>query len=141
MKVSHEQEQELLVAQRKVRPVSPHLTIYQPQLTWTLSGLHRVTGVVMGGAFYALTCGYAATALLNIPFETSTLVGAFAALPFAVKLLAKAAMVFPFVFHSLNGVRHIVWDFGKELTLSGVYRTGYIVMGATAVLGTWLTFF
>ena len=31
---------------RKVfqRPTSPHLSIYQPQLTWTLSALHRITG-------------------------------------------------------------------------------------------------
>lgn len=117
------------------------MTIYQPQITWMLSGLHRLTGVAMGGAFYAITCTYAATSLLNIPFESGVLVSAFAGLPFAVKLLAKATMVFPFVFHSLNGVRHVVWDFGKELTIAGVYRTGYIVMAGTAILGTWLTFF
>ncbi|PSK39836.1 succinate dehydrogenase, cytochrome b556 subunit [Candidozyma pseudohaemuli] len=141
MKISHEQEQELLVNQRKNRPVSPHLQIYQPQLTWYLSGLHRVTGVAMSGAFYALTVTYAASALLGFPFEASTLVSAFAGLPFAVKLGAKAAMAFPFTFHSFNGLRHLVWDFGKELTLKGVYRTGYIVLALTGVFGTYLTFF
>ncbi|PIS57130.1 succinate dehydrogenase, cytochrome b556 subunit [Candidozyma auris] len=141
MKVSHEQEQELLVQQRKNRPVSPHLQIYQPQLTWYLSGLHRITGVAMSGAFYALTCTYALSAVFGFPFEASTLVSAFAGLPFAVKLGVKAAMAFPFTFHSLNGIRHLVWDFGKELTIPGVYRTGYIVLAATAVFGTYLTFF
>jgi succinate dehydrogenase (ubiquinone) cytochrome b560 subunit len=42
-------ESELLRQQRKVRPVSPHLTIYQPQITWYLSGLHRITGAAVGG--------------------------------------------------------------------------------------------
>uniref|UniRef100_A0A183CP43 Succinate dehydrogenase cytochrome b560 subunit, mitochondrial n=1 Tax=Globodera pallida TaxID=36090 RepID=A0A183CP43_GLOPA len=29
------------------RPVSPHLTIYKPQLTWLMSGAHRIVGCVM----------------------------------------------------------------------------------------------
>ena len=29
------------------RPLSPHLTIYQPQLTWLLSISYRVSGVVL----------------------------------------------------------------------------------------------
>jgi len=31
------------------RPQSPHLTIYQPQLTWLLSLTHRATGMALGG--------------------------------------------------------------------------------------------
>lgn len=42
-------ESELLRAQRKRRPVSPHLSIYQPQLTWYMSSAHRLTGVALGG--------------------------------------------------------------------------------------------
>jgi succinate dehydrogenase (ubiquinone) cytochrome b560 subunit len=34
------------------RPISPHLTIYQPQLTWYMSALHRITGVAVGGGEY-----------------------------------------------------------------------------------------
>lgn len=45
-------ESELLRAQRKRRPVSPHLNIYQPQLTWYMSGAHRLTGVALGGGTY-----------------------------------------------------------------------------------------
>ncbi|CCG21353.1 succinate dehydrogenase [Candida orthopsilosis Co 90-125] len=138
---THNEEQEVLVAQRKNRPVSPHLEIYQPQLTWLLSGLHRITGVAMAGAFYALTCTYAATSILNIPFDAATLVNAFASLPVYLQYGIKAAAAFPFAFHSFNGVRHLIWDLGKELTIKGVYRTGYIVLGATAVFGSYLAFF
>lgn len=33
-----------IVEQRKHRPIAPHLTIYQPQLTWYMSLFHRATG-------------------------------------------------------------------------------------------------
>lgn len=141
VKVSHEEEDEMLINQRKNRPVSPHLTIYQPQITMILSSFHRITGVAMAGAFYALTVSYAATSLLSIPFDSAALVSAFAGLPVAVKLAAKATMAYPFAFHTFNGIRHLVWDFGKELTVPGVYRTGYAVVALTAAVGSYLAFF
>lgn len=44
-----------LIEQRKNRPLSPHLTIYQPQITWYMSGFHRFTGgaVAAGKACFA----------------------------------------------------------------------------------------
>ncbi|ODV69342.1 cytochrome b560 subunit of succinate dehydrogenase [Hyphopichia burtonii NRRL Y-1933] len=141
VKASHEQEQEVLVAQRKNRPTSPHLTIYKPQITMILSSFHRITGVAMAGAFYALTCGYAATSILGVPFDSSVLISTFAGLSVFTKVGLKAAMAFPFAFHSFNGIRHLIWDLGKELTIKGVYRTGYAVLGLTAVFGSYLAFF
>jgi len=32
------------------RPLSPHLNIYKPQLTWLISGGHRIAGCVMSGS-------------------------------------------------------------------------------------------
>ncbi|KAK6201107.1 uncharacterized protein RJT21DRAFT_120083 [Scheffersomyces amazonensis] len=141
IKASHDQEQELLVAQRKNRPTSPHLSIYQPQLTWILSSFHRITGVGLAAGFYALTCSYAATSLLGIQFDGATIAGVFASLPFVVKLGAKFVAAYPFAFHLFNGIRHLVWDLGQQLTIKGVYTTGYIVLGATGLLGTYLAFF
>jgi len=40
---------------RLKRPLSPHLSIYQPQLTWVLSGTHRTTGIML--ASYAMFLG------------------------------------------------------------------------------------
>jgi succinate dehydrogenase (ubiquinone) cytochrome b560 subunit len=141
VKASHDQEQDILVQQRKNRPESPHLTIYKPQLTWVLSGLHRITGVFMAAGFYGLTCTYAATAILGLPFDINSLIASFGALPAIAKIGAKAAMSFPFAFHSFNGLRHLIWDFGKELTIQGVYRTGYVVLAIAGVVGSYLTFF
>ncbi|CAK7893419.1 succinate dehydrogenase [ubiquinone] cytochrome b subunit, mitochondrial [[Candida] anglica] len=142
VKASHEQENEILLAQRKNRPVSPHLTIYKPQLTAVLSGLHRITGVAMAGSFYALTLGYAVSSLTGaFPLDSALITSTFASLPVVAKVGVKALMAYPFVFHVANGIRHLVWDFGAQLTIPGVYRTGYAVLGATTIFGTYLAFF
>jgi succinate dehydrogenase (ubiquinone) cytochrome b560 subunit len=36
-------------SQRLKRPIAPHLTIYQPQMTWLLSASHRILGAGAGG--------------------------------------------------------------------------------------------
>jgi succinate dehydrogenase / fumarate reductase cytochrome b subunit len=45
-------------------------------------------------------------------------------------------------YHALNGVRHLGWDIGLGLTLTDVYRNGYLVLGATFALTIlfWLIF-
>ncbi|ODV86343.1 hypothetical protein CANARDRAFT_27574 [[Candida] arabinofermentans NRRL YB-2248] len=133
------QEQEILVAQRKNRPDSPHLTIYEPQLTAILSSFHRITGVGLALGFYGLTCSFALTSLLGVPFDANTLLSVFVGLPSGLLVAGKALASFPFVFHTGNGFRHLLWDTGRELTIKGVYRTGYAVLAFTAVLGTYFT--
>lgn len=44
-----------LIEQRKNRPLSPHLTIYQPQITWYMSGFHRFTGGAVAAGKACLT--------------------------------------------------------------------------------------
>lgn len=39
------------------RPMSPHLTIYKPQITSLLSVTHRGTGVALAGLLYGLGLG------------------------------------------------------------------------------------
>jgi len=95
----------------------------------------------MASAFYATTVAYAATSILSIPFDSATLIGAFAGLPLLAKLAAKSAIAFPLAFHASNGIRHLIWDFGKELSIKGVYRTGYVVLASTAIFGSYFAFF
>lgn len=138
--VSKDYEQEVLIEQRKHRPVLPHLTIYEPQITAILLSFHRITGVAMGFGFYALTAGYGAALLLQYDILTLALVAGFAGLPVAVQAVAKAAAAYPFVYHFANGIRHLVWDLGVEVTNPGVYRTGYAVLAVTALAGSYLAF-
>ncbi|KAJ3093374.1 cytochrome b subunit of succinate dehydrogenase, Sdh3p [Physocladia obscura] len=110
------------------RPTSPHLFIYQPQLTWGLSLFHRVTGGFLGvGAIWYLVA----------PFTSAAAAAYVASLPFIVKFVAKSALALPLAYHSFNGLRHLFWDTASKfgLSLSGVYSTGYSVLAATVVVG------
>lgn len=54
---------------------------------------------------------------------------AFGSLPVAAKVLAKFAVAMPFTFHSINGVRHLVWDMGKNFKNKSIVATGWTVVG------------
>ncbi|KAL8772782.1 MAG: hypothetical protein Q9209_002127 [Squamulea sp. 1 TL-2023] len=123
----------ILKAQRAARPISPHLTIYQTQIPWVLSGLNRITGSLLSGGFYVFGAAYLVSPLLGWHLESSALAASFAELPTAVKLLLKFGVALPFTFHSWNGIRHLVWDCGMELANKSVVRTGQVVMGLTVV--------
>jgi succinate dehydrogenase (ubiquinone) cytochrome b560 subunit len=130
-----------LIEQRKNRPSSPHLTIYQPQLTWYLSSVHRVSGIVLAAGFYGVTISYALGSLIGYPLDSTMLAELFHSLPTFAQVSAKVLPGMLFFFHCTNGVRHLIWDAGKELTIKGVYRTGYAVLAATSIATLFYSFF
>lgn len=139
VKTSFQQEHEILVAQRGNRPVSPHLTIYQPQLTWYLSSLHRVSGVILGMGFFAVTIAFGVSTLFGLGLNTDNLKKYYKEkLPSWADWTVKASAAYLFAFHFGNGIRHLIWDTGKELTIKGVNKTGIAVLVAAAIGGTTL---
>ncbi|KAH7884660.1 SDHC, cytochrome b subunit of succinate dehydrogenase [Phlebopus sp. FC_14] len=120
----------ILNQQRLKRPSSPHFTIYQPQLTWVGSIANRVTGAALSALLYGFSLAY-----LVVPgtFDSESIVQFVAGTPEYVKIACKFILAAPFAFHSWNGIRHLSWDVGKFLTLKGAYRSGYAVLGATAI--------
>ena len=44
-------------------------------------------------------------------------------------LAGKFIIAFPFSYHLINGMRHLWWDIGANLTIKGVQTTGFIVLG------------
>lgn len=114
---------------KRLRPTSPHMSIYQPQLTWVMSGLHRASGVGLASIFYVSMLTY-----LGVPsLDSAAVVSTVAELPAAVKLAGKFTLALPFTYHAFNGIRHLIWDTASALTLKGVYTTGWIVTGASIV--------
>ena len=115
------------------RPLSPHLQVYQPQLTSTLSIMHRLTGLFLClGAIAVIGWVW----MLAAGPDAFSAYAAFAGSPFAKGLLA--ASVFALTFHLGNGIRHLFWDAGAGFNLSTVYRSGWTVVAfaciATVVL-------
>ena len=124
---------QILAKQRLNRPVSPHLSIYRPQITWYLSSLNRITGSVLSGGFYVFGFSYLIAPLFGWHLESGALAAAFGSLPVLAKVGLKFGVALPFTFHSFNGVRHLVWDMGRELSNKQVQVTGWTVVGLSVV--------
>ncbi|KAF2125396.1 mitochondrial succinate dehydrogenase cytochrome b560 subunit C [Dothidotthia symphoricarpi CBS 119687] len=137
---SHSQAQEILAKQRINRPVSPHLLIYKPQITWYLSVLNRITGLTLSGALYVFGIAYLAAPALGWHLETQSMVAAVAAWPLAVKLGLKSFFALPFFFHSYNGLRHLSWDVGMGFKNAQVIKTGWTVVGLTVATSLYYVF-
>ncbi|MCJ1420643.1 hypothetical protein MMC32_007002 [Xylographa parallela] len=120
---------QILAKQRLNRPVSPHLAIYRPQVTWYLSILNRITGSVLSGGFYIFGFSYLVASLFGWHLESGSMVAAFGSLPLLAKVGLKFSVALPFTFHSFNGIRHLVWDTGRELSNKAVQNTGWAVVG------------
>ncbi len=117
------------------RPLSPHLGIYRWYLTMAMSIAHRVTGA-------GLTVG-----LVLLAWWLLALAGgpdSFATVQAAMDNVFGGLILFGFTiflfYHSLNGVRHLVWDTGRNLDKAGARTSGMVVLGATVVLTalTWI---
>lgn len=117
------------------RPMSPHLSIYKPQLTSTLSILNRITGlgasvVLYAGGIGAIFCHQSFPEILQLIQAT---------IPHSLILLTKTALGGAIIYHTLNGIRHLIWDVGYGFELKHLYLSGYIVIALTAV-GTAMIF-
>ncbi|SLM37875.1 succinate dehydrogenase cytochrome b560 subunit [Lasallia pustulata] len=125
--------QQILATQRRHRPISPHLSIYRPQITWYGSALNRITGCILSGGFYVFGAAYLVAPLAGWHLESASLAAAFGAWPVAAKVAAKFAVAWPFAFHGFNGLRHLAWDTGRSISNLAVQRTGWAVVGASVV--------
>ena len=121
----------LLAQQRLRRPLSPHLSIYRPQITSTLSVLMRITGLVMSGTFCLYPILYLTAPLIGIDVSVTSLVTNFGSLPILVKMPLKLAVAWTFTFHGFNSLRFLTWDMARGITNKRVAQTGWAVVVAS----------
>ena len=117
------------------RPLSPHLQVYRWQLTMMLSITHRATGIALSGGVLLLV--YWVWAVTGGPADYQQAMAFFGSVIGRTILFVLTACLF---YHLCNGVRHLFWDIGQGLELDAVYRSGWAVVVATAVLtlATWI---
>jgi succinate dehydrogenase / fumarate reductase cytochrome b subunit len=108
------------------RPTSPHLGIYRWQIGNSLSILHRLTGIALAVGLAAL-CFW----LVSLAGGERSYTAAVKLLGSPVGLVALIGWTFAFLYHFLNGVRHLFWDAGY-----GFERTQRHASGWFAVLGS-----
>lgn len=111
------------------RPLSPHLTVYRPQLTMVLSISHRISGVALAAGALGLVTWL--LALASGPAAYAQWLVVAGSLPGRLVLFAMSLAL---VYHLLNGLRHLLWDSGRAMDIPSVYRTGYAVVGLTLML-------
>lgn len=111
------------------RPLSPHLQVYRPQLTSILSITHRATGVVLSLGTLGLICWLMALATGASAYQEVQ--GFYGSVIGKLFLFGWSYALF---YHLCNGVRHLLWDAGKNLDIEGVNRGGLVMLAASAVL-------
>ena len=118
------------------RPLSPHLQVYRPQITSTMSILHRITGVSLALGGISLVWWLMAIALGGDAYE-------FASRQWASPLgmLFLFGFTLALVYHLLNGIRHLLWDSGWGYEIPKVYASGYAVFAVGFVLTGLIWFF
>ena len=110
-------------------PLSPHLQIYGWQISSLLSITHRIVGVVNTIAItliclwtISLVFGEENYQLLNFFFQS--FFGKFVII----------SLIWSFSFHSLNEIRHLIWDLGYGYDLKVSKITGIITIVGSIVL-------
>ncbi|PWN96277.1 cytochrome b560 subunit of succinate dehydrogenase [Tilletiopsis washingtonensis] len=133
--MSQEESLQLLNKHRSVRPISPHLTIYRYPLNMYMSISNRITGAALSAGLYAGAIAYVGLPYLGLgdAVSASSVVGFAAGLPLWAKLGAKTALAVPFAYHTINGVRHLIWDTGRLLSLPKMQVSGITTLVATGL--------
>ena len=116
-------------ANRGDRPLSPHMSIYRPQITSVLSILHRITGVGMSVTAILIVWWFiaAATGVDEFAFIDGILTSWFG-------VLIMVASLWAFWFHFFNGIRHLRWDAGVGMGIGESARSGKIAIGLSIVM-------
>nr|WCH57784.1 succinate dehydrogenase subunit 3 [Hypnea flava] len=102
------------------RPISPHLSIYNPQITSLSSIWHRISGILI--VFIVVSFNIISKIVFNF-----TLID----IPIEI-LLNSICFVylitfFLFLYHSLNGIRNILWSLSCGLKIINMENSFYIL--------------
>tara|TARA_B100000700_G_scaffold316613_1_gene406478 strand:+ start:144 stop:530 length:387 start_codon:yes stop_codon:yes gene_type:complete len=116
-------------ADRGNRPLSPHLTIYRPQLTSITSILIRITGnaLILSTLLIVWWLFSAATSVQYFQVADGIMNSWFGKLVLIASLWAVW-------YHLLGGVRHLIWDRAIGLDLKTAEYLGWSVIVGSLLL-------
>ena len=105
------------------RPLSPHIQIYRPQITSILSILHRFTGIGLVFGVLLFCVGFVSFSISEAAWNEFITIwhsvgGKFWQWP----------LIFSLHYHSINGIRHLMWDIGYGFEIKAVTQTGIITI-------------
>lgn len=111
------------------RPLSPHLTIYRPQMSSITSIFVRLTGIGLTLGFLLVIWWLlaAATGPGYFNFVDGLLTS-------WLGILIMVLSLWALWYHFLGGVRHLIWDMGYGFDLKTADMMGYVMIGGSFVL-------
>lgn len=112
----------------KARPISPHLSIYKPQISSVLSIGHRLSGV---GLFFMISAlGWWFILWVFSKFD-----------PIYLKIFDSFFVRFllivtsyGFFYHLCTGIRHLIWDIGWGFSIRAINYSGWLAVIASILL-------
>ncbi len=110
------------------RPLSPHLTIYRPQLTSMTSIFVRLTGNALIVAALMIVWWFIAAATGPEAFERAN--------GFVTSWLGDLVMflsVWALWYHMFGGIRHLIWDSGHMLEVDQSETAGLVMIIASVL--------
>ncbi len=116
-------------ANRTIRPLSPHLQIYRPQMSSISSILTRITGnaLIVGVVLAVWWLLAAATSPEYFATANAVATSWFGDLVFTGSLWAVW-------YHYLSGLRHLIWDAGHGMDLPTAEKLGWVCIIGSVVL-------
>ena len=118
------------------RPLSPHLSIYKKVLPAVFSIFHRFTGIGMSIGALLLSIWIILIALGPNYFSIFQSISSYVIFKFFLFFWTMAIF-----YHLFNGIRYLIWSYGKMMELDAVYKSAYVVL-ALSILSTlfvWLS--
>lgn len=103
---------------KRERPISPHLSVYKPQITSIMSITHRMTGIILLiGAFVFVGYLFSVAGL-----QSCDCIGRF--FETIIGKIAISVWIAAFYYHFFNGIRHMIWDTGRGFEKQSVVNSG-----------------
>ena len=111
------------------RPLSPHLSIYRPQLTSMTSILTRITGnaLLISALLVIWWFLAAATSESYFAYADGVLTSWFGDIVMTLSVLGLW-------YHTLAGIRHLIWDNGIGLDIPTAEKMGWACIAGSVIL-------
>lgn len=114
------------------KPISPHLSIYKPQITSVFSILHRMTGVYMFVFFILLT-------LIMFMCSRSNSLLSYSAIRDVAVLnymlcFGVSSFIFCLSYHVCTGIRYLFWSCGIGVDINSAKLSAIAIAISTVVI-------
>jgi succinate dehydrogenase / fumarate reductase cytochrome b subunit len=111
------------------RPLSPHLAIYRPQLTSMTSILTRITGNALLISTLLVVWWFLSAAISPeyFAYADGVLTSWFGDIVLTLSVLGLW-------YHTLAGLRHLIWDMGYGLEVEQAEKMGIVCLVGSVVL-------